>query len=56
MIEIEIKKERHMKKMNFTSGSLTCVAPRRVMIDCVQRGMNHRTIRVTITNSNSQKL
>ena len=40
--------------MNFTSGSLTRVAPKREMIYFVQVGMNHSTTDMITTNTTGQ--
>ena len=42
--------------MNFTSGSLTRVAPRREMMYFVQVGMNQSTTDIITTNTTSQIL
>ena len=42
--------------MNFTSGSLTRVAPSRVMMNCVQIGMNQSITDITTTKTSSQML
>ena len=44
------------RKRNFTSGSLTRVAPKRVMRCCVHFGMNQSITAETTTNTTSQTL
>ena len=42
--------------MNFTSGSLTRVAPSRAMMNCVHFGMNQSTTQVTTMKTTSHTL
>jgi len=44
------------RKINFTSGSLTRVAPSRVMINCVQIGINQSMTAVTTMKITSHQL
>src|SRR6266478_4256131 len=49
-------RKKRTKKMNFTSGSLTRLAPSRTMMNLVQVGINQSIIDMTTTKTSSQML